>query len=167
MVDKYGAATLGPALARAWLGYHRRVQASLAAEGFADQGFPDGPILRLCQEPGVTVTELGRELGISRQGASKFVAGLVERGYVSLEPSPSDRREKIVRPTAHARARVAAAVTARRALDREIAAELGEESLAAVRALAGLLTDPAAPPLRDLWREQHPRRAALLDPGDG
>src|SRR5579859_2359945 len=134
MVDNTaeGKGTLGPSLARAWLGYHRRVQARLAAAGFAEQSFPDGPVLRLCKDPEMTVTELGRELGITRQGASKLAAGLRERGYVTLEPSPADRREKIVRPTQHARDRVAAAARARREVDREIRDQLGADAFAAI-----------------------------------
>ena len=51
----------------------------------------------------MTVTQLGRELGITRQGASKLVASLRERGYIALESSAADGREKAVRPTQRAR----------------------------------------------------------------
>lgn len=165
MVDKVPARTLGPALARAWIGYHRRVQTKLAEAGFADQNFPDGPILRLCRDPDVTVTQLGRDLGITRQGASKLVTSLRERGYVTLEPSPADGREKFVQPTAQARARVAAAVRARREVDEEIRDQLGDDAFEAIRALAELLTDPTALPLREMWRERNygGRRAGLSD----
>jgi len=50
----------------------------------------------------VTISEIGRDLGITRQGASKIVGGLRDRGYVTLSPSPTDGREKIVTLTAHA-----------------------------------------------------------------
>src|ERR1700710_1706847 len=41
---------------------------------------------------GVTVGELGRRLGVSKQAAGKTVAGLVQAGYVTRSRHPDDGR---------------------------------------------------------------------------
>ena len=88
---------LGPALRRAWIGYQRRLDRAMADAGFDERRFPDGRVLRLCSEPaGSTISNIGRELGMTRQGASKLVSHLQDRGYVSVADSATSRREKAV-----------------------------------------------------------------------
>ncbi len=77
----------------------------MAEAGFGDRGFPDGRVLSICSKVAdVTISSIGRELGITRQGASKLVASLRARGYVTLRPSGADAREKFVVLTPRARA---------------------------------------------------------------
>ena len=53
--------------------------------GFGERRFPDGRVLRLCSpEAGSTISGIGRELGITRQGATKVVTHLRESGYVRV-----------------------------------------------------------------------------------
>ena len=88
---------LGGTLGMAWVGYRRLLDAEMAEAGFGDRRFPDGRVLRICADVGdATISHVARELGITRQGASKIVADLMEREYVTLRPSPSNGREKIV-----------------------------------------------------------------------
>jgi DNA-binding MarR family transcriptional regulator len=120
---------LGDALHRAWAGYRRRVDEELAAAGFRDRSSPDGRVLRLCcGATPVTISEIGRELGITRQGASKIVAGLRDRGYVTLSPSPTDGREKIVTLTAHARSYLGARHAAAERIEARLRRELGDQA---------------------------------------
>src|SRR5580700_10082906 len=92
---------LGPALRRAWIGYQLRLDEAMAAAGFGERRFPDGRVLRLCSNPaGSTISAIGREIGITRQGAAKVVAHLSDRGYVSVADSASSGREKSVTVTA-------------------------------------------------------------------
>ena len=136
-----GPVPLGDALHRAWAGYRRRVDEELAAAGFRDRSSPpDGRVLRLCSGAApVTISELGRELGITRQGASKIVAGLRDRGYVTLSPSPTDRREKIVTLTAHARAYLRARHAAVRRLEARLRRELGDQAFDGLHGLLAAL----------------------------
>ncbi|HVA09943.1 MAG TPA: helix-turn-helix domain-containing protein, partial [Acidimicrobiales bacterium] len=88
---------LGAALRRAWLGYQLRVDRAMAEAGFGERKFPDGRVLRVCSvEGGSTIAAIGRELGITRQGASKVVAHLRDRGYVLVADSTTSKREKSV-----------------------------------------------------------------------
>lgn len=61
---------------------------------------------------GISVTELGERVGMSKQGCGQFVTGLVESGHLRTEPEPSDRRVRWVRRTAKGD-RTLAAVTKR------------------------------------------------------
>jgi DNA-binding MarR family transcriptional regulator len=85
---------LGPALRRAWVAYQRRLDEAMAAAGFEDRGFPDGRVLRMCRrDAALTISQIGRELGITRQAAGKAVGSMRDRGYVSVDPSPTSGRE--------------------------------------------------------------------------
>ena len=88
---------LGAALRRAWLGYQHRLDRAMAEAGFDERRFPDGRVLRVCSgEAGSTISAIGRELGITRQGATKVVAHLHDRGYVEVADSMTSKREKSV-----------------------------------------------------------------------
>ena len=131
---------LGAALRRAWVGYQLRLDEEMAAAGFADRGFPDGRVLRICSGPAeTTVSHIGRELGITRQGASKIVAGLRDRRYVTLRPSVTDGREKIVILTPRAIDYLAAQRKAAHTIERRLRTELGPEALTTLYRLVGAL----------------------------
>jgi DNA-binding MarR family transcriptional regulator len=135
-------ASLGGALRQAWVGYRRQLDHELAVAGFGDRGYPDGRVLSLCTGASeVTISQIGRELGITRQGASKIVAGLRDRGYVTLSPSPTDGREKIVKPTRRAVAFLAAQRDAAARIEARIRGELGDGPLEALNQLLGVLGD--------------------------
>ena len=92
------SAGLGPALRRAWLGYQLRLDAAMADAGFGERRFPDGRVLRLCSgQAGSTISAIGRELGITRQGASKVVGQLRDRGYVAVADSADQQEGKVGR----------------------------------------------------------------------
>lgn len=133
---------LGPALRRAWIGYQRRLDRAMADAGFDERRFPDGRVLRLCSDPtGSTISNVGRELGITRQGAGKVVSHLHDRGYVSVADSPTSGREKAVTLTALGTQYLAAQGDAVRTIERQLRQELGEEPLAALHRLVDVL-DP-------------------------
>ena len=135
-----GPVPLGDALHRAWTGYRRPVDEELAAGGFLDRSAPDRRVLRLCSgsEP-VTISEIGRDLGITRQGASKIVGGLRDRGYVTLSPSPTDGREKIVMLTPHALAYLSAQRVAGQRIEAQLRRELGDQAFDTLQRLLEVL----------------------------
>lgn len=143
-------ARLGAALRQAWVGYRRQLDQELAAAGFGDRGFPDGRVLRLVGAASdVTISHIGRELGITRQGASKIVASLRDRGYVTLSPSPTDGREKIVRPTRRAVEFLAAQRDAARRIEARIRSEMGPEAFDGLHRLLDVLVTEDEPGLAD------------------
>jgi DNA-binding MarR family transcriptional regulator len=111
----------------------------MAEAGFGERRFPDGRVLRICAEAGSTISAIGRELGITRQGAGKTVAELSDRGFVAVADSTTSKREKSVVLTplgvdylAHQRA-------AARAIENELRAELGDAALSALHSLLAAL----------------------------
>lgn len=141
---------LGASLRRAWVGYRRRLDAELAAAGFGDHRFPDGRVLRFCARTGeTTIAQIGRELGISRQGAGKVVAGLRDDGYVTLSASATSGREKVVRLTSRATDYLAAHRRAARTIERDLRAEVGVDSIDALYRLLDALGGDEQPRLRD------------------
>jgi DNA-binding MarR family transcriptional regulator len=121
---------LGYALLAAWRGHRRRMDEELAALGFTDHRFADRSVLRMCAGPeDTTISQIGRGLGITRQGASKIVAGLSRRGYVTVTASPTSGREKIVRLTGRGAEYRAALRQAAETIERELRSEVGSEEL--------------------------------------
>jgi DNA-binding MarR family transcriptional regulator len=147
-------ARLGGALRQAWAGYRRQLDQELAAAGFGDRGFPDGRVLQLCSGVSdVTISQIGRELGITRQGASKIVASLRDHGYVTLSPSPTDGREKIVKPTRHAVAFLAAQREAAARIEARLRTELGPGPWDALYRLLDALGAEDQPRLAEYLRD--------------
>jgi DNA-binding MarR family transcriptional regulator len=146
-------AHLGPALRRAWIGYQRRLDDEMAAAGFGERGFPDGRVLRMCRAAPTTTAQIGRELGITRQGASKVVARLQERGYVQLQPSPTSAREKTVSITPRAIAYLDTQRNAARRIERRLRRELGDAAFDALASLLDALGGADQPPMRDDLRQ--------------
>ena len=131
---------LGPALRRAWLGYQLRLDGAMAEAGFGERSFPDGRVLRLCAgEGGSTISGIGREIGITRQGAAKVVAHLRDRGYVVVADSTASRREKSVALTPMGVDYLAQQRAAARAIEEDLRNELGEATFGALGALLGAL----------------------------
>jgi len=130
------------------VGYRRRLDEELAAAGFDDHGFPDGRVLRICSRTeDATVSLIGRELGITRQGASKIVASLRGRRYVKLVPSASDGREKIVKLTARAVDLLEAQRKVARGIERRLRKEVGDESFDSLYVLLEALGGDEQPPM--------------------
>jgi len=126
----------------------------LAAAGFGERRFPDGRVLRICSRSAeATISQIGRELGITRQGASKIIANLRDRQYVTLTPSAEDGREKIVTLTPRAVEYLAAQRKAARAIERQLRVEIGAEAFDSLHLLLEALGGDEQPRMRDYLRK--------------
>ena len=130
---------LGPALRRAWLGYQHRLDTAMADAGFGERRFPDGRVLRLCSDPGSTISAIGREIGITRQGAGKVVSRLQNRGYVVVEDSSTSGREKSVILTELGADYLREHRAAARAIDEQLRAQLGDSAFSSLSTLIDAL----------------------------
>jgi DNA-binding MarR family transcriptional regulator len=145
---------LGAALRRAWVGYQRRLDEQMAAAGFDDRKFPDGRVLRICaRSTEMTASQIGRELGISRQGAAKVVGDLRGRGYVEVVASATSGREKIVSLTPRAVDYLAAQRKAARAIERQLRAQIGVEGFEGLARLLDALSGDDQPRMSDYLRD--------------
>jgi DNA-binding MarR family transcriptional regulator len=144
---------LGAVLRQAWVGYRRRLDEELTAAGFGDHGFPDGRVLRICARSELpTIAHIGRELGISRQGAGKIVASLRERGYLTVSASTTNGREKVVALTPRAHEYLAAHRKASRRIEARLRRELGSDAFDGLLRIHAALDGDEQPALRDYLR---------------
>ncbi len=144
-------AGLGGSLRQAWVGYQRLLDVEMEAAGFGDRGFPDGRVLRMCSVPSaLTISEIGRQLGITRQGAGKAVNKLVDRKLVTVRSSRSSGREKVVALTPRAIEYLAAQRRAARAIERRLRAAIGGDAFDASRRLLDALGEGADLGLREI-----------------
>ena len=125
----------------------------MAASGVSRRSFPDGRVLHICaRSSDTTISDIGRELGITRQGASKVVRVLRDQGFVKLQNSPADGREKLVTLTRTATAYLAAQRNAASTLERRLKAEVGDEAIEALYELLERLGGNDTPRLRSFLR---------------
>lgn len=73
--------------------------AELAARGYDDFRPTHEFAMRAIIAGADSTSDVGRRLSVSKQAAAKTVAVLVERGYVSSDPDPSDARRKRLQVT--------------------------------------------------------------------
>ncbi|MEV6412680.1 MarR family winged helix-turn-helix transcriptional regulator [Kribbella sp. NPDC051718] len=111
------------------------LQRRLSADGFEDSRFADGVVFQHLVTAPVTISTLAELLGVTQQAASKSVADLQARGYLSRHPDPADARAKLVTLTARGNAIIAAARKHRAAIDAELQAALGADRIEAARLL--------------------------------
>ena len=102
----------------------------------ADLGHPDlrpahGIAMQMISRGG-SITDLGRRLGVSKQAASKTVAGLEKLGYVQRKASIRDQRQVVVSLTARGVEALTLSGDILNQLRDEWAAEIGEDDMALV-----------------------------------
>ena len=121
----------------------------MAESGFGERRLPDGRVLRLCSgQAGSTISAIGRELGITRQGASKVVEHLSDCGYVTVSDSATSGREKSVTLTPRGIEYLGVQHAAAREIERELQATLGGEGFAGLLALLNALDPGDLPRMR-------------------
>jgi DNA-binding MarR family transcriptional regulator len=76
-----------------------RLHEELARQGYPEARPSHGFAMQAIGTTGVTASELGRRLGVSKQAAGKTVDRLVRLGYVERVAAESDARAKLVRLT--------------------------------------------------------------------
>lgn len=85
--------------------------------------------------------QLVRELRISKQAAGQLVDALVMRGYLERAVDEADRRRLTVTLTERGRAAAEAQTEARRRIDAELLAAVGEDDLNRTRRTLAVLCD--------------------------
>jgi DNA-binding MarR family transcriptional regulator len=121
----------------------------------AERGHPDarplhGFALQAIGADGVTTSELGRRLGVSKQGAAKTATGLERIGYIAREADPNDARAMLLKPTARGIEMLSLSAEIFDRLRAEWAAELGAKRLAALEEDLREIVVPSGTKLGDL-----------------
>src|SRR5664279_4912031 len=89
-----------------------------------------GVLMHMKDQP-ITTSELAKRRKVSLQSASVLVQGLVERGWLTREPDPNDRRQSLLQVTPEGLAQAQATQEQVINLIAEIFGELSSEELAA------------------------------------
>jgi DNA-binding MarR family transcriptional regulator len=121
----------------------------------ADAGHPGarpvhGFALQAVGRDGVTVSELGRRLGVSKQAAAKTVTSLEALGYVQRVAHPEDQRAALVTRAARGDEMLALSAQIFGRIRADIARRLGERQLDALEAALGSIASERNPKLGDL-----------------
>lgn len=90
---------LGTLLAAAHQRLATQLDTSLGAAGFDDLRSSHAAIFMAIDGEGSRLTEVAHRVKMTKQAAGELVAHLVERGYLTVTPDPSDRRAKIIQFT--------------------------------------------------------------------
>ena len=88
---------------------------------------------------GLPLSQLVKELAVSKQSAGQLVDTLVLRGYLDRAPDPEDRRKISITLTPRGHAAAAAQAAARERVDAALAARVGADCVAAMRKGLGVL----------------------------
>lgn len=86
-------------------------------------------ILDAIEERPSTIAQIARHRGMARQGVQRVADLLVRDGLASYEPSPGDRRTKLLRPTARGQEALRTISKAQKAWADSLGAEIGEGRL--------------------------------------
>jgi DNA-binding MarR family transcriptional regulator len=88
---------------------------------------------------GVPLSQLVKELGVSKQAAGQLVDTLVLRGYLNRTVDQDDRRKISITLTPRGRAAAAAQAAARERVDAELQERVGTECVRHMRKALGAL----------------------------
>lgn len=121
----------------------------------ADAGHPrarpiHGFALQAVGRDGVTVSELGRRLGVTKQAAAKTVANLETLGYIHRVPHPEDQRAALIKRAARGDQMLALSAQIFGRIHAEIAERLGEAQLEALEAALKAIASEGSAKLGDL-----------------
>lgn len=82
----------------AWLSMRSALAQALDEHGLSVQQY--GTLICVRKDPGLTVADVGRMVGTTRQSANELITGMEAAGLVERRPNPKDRRTQQVHLTA-------------------------------------------------------------------
>src|SRR4030088_3742510 len=97
--DENDEVMIGALVSIVWLELRQRVNAALAAEGFADYRPTHESVFQWLGPNGDRVSDLAQHAGMTRQAMAELVDYLEATGYVERIPDPSDGRAVLVQRT--------------------------------------------------------------------
>lgn len=126
------------------------LHARLADAGHGQARPLHGFALQAIGPDGVTLSELGRRLGVSKQAAAKTVAGLEDAGYAERVPHPRDQRAVLIRRSAAGTEMLTLSAHFFGEIRADLARQLGSARLAELEAALVTLDRERRPRLGDL-----------------
>ena len=119
---------IGALLRQAWQRVRERIYRGVLQDGYADLNPAHVSLFRYEGLDGRRPTQLAESMQITKQSVNDLLRYLEHRGYLKSRPDLRDKRARLVHLTSRGK-RLDAAVRAHAAAaERELAAELGQES---------------------------------------
>lgn len=125
------------------------IQRGVAERGFDDVRPAHGFAFVRISSGDATVADVAAHLGVTKQAASQLVEQLVQRGYVTREPDPRDRRARLLALTARGWECTRAAELAAAETTAGWERQLGAQDMAALHAALQAVVVPGT--LRPAW----------------
>ncbi|MBG0740108.1 winged helix-turn-helix transcriptional regulator [Paeniglutamicibacter antarcticus] len=124
----------------------RQVHAIFATEDWNGLRQSHFRVISSVPEHGVTITELGERVGMTKQGCGQFVAQLVRTGHLTSDRDPSDRRVRLVHRTPLGQQVIDAVLARNLRIEQDWAGRVGQERY---RTFRGVLEELALGSLPD------------------
>lgn len=115
----------------AWLSMRTVVAEALAEHGLSVAQF--ATLMKLDEEPGMTVADVARTMSSARQSANQLLAGMERSGLIERRPHPRDRRAQQTFITDAGRERLHAAIPAVQAVEADLEKSFSARERDAVR----------------------------------
>jgi DNA-binding MarR family transcriptional regulator len=127
------------------------LHAELAEHGHGQARPIHGFALQAIGPDGITVSELGRRLGVTKQAAAKTAAGLEQIGYITRRPSADDGRATVLARTPRGEQMLDLSAAIFEQLRQDWVRRLGAEQVQAIEdGLAAIVTSGGGTKIGDL-----------------
>ncbi|WP_018684162.1 MarR family winged helix-turn-helix transcriptional regulator [Actinokineospora enzanensis] len=136
--DQVNPGSLAFVVRRVWLAMRTAIGAELAEFGLSTPQY--ATLMMAASRPGMSVADIAREVGSTRQAANEMLVGLERENLIERHPHPNDRRVHQIHVTAAGRTRLADAGVAVARREAELEAGFSPEQLGLVH--GWLLTIP-------------------------
>lgn len=122
----------------------RELQERIKAAGFTDQRMAHNAVFAHIPPEGITLAELSRRAGITKQAMSELVLDLEAKGYLTRRPDAHDKRTKLIELSERGWAAMGAALAAFEEMERVLEQRLGASRLQSLRHTLEILAEDAA-----------------------
>lgn len=104
----------------------REIRATFAAEDWSGLRMSHFRVVTSVPPAGISITDLGDRVGMTKQGCGQFVTQLVDSGHLRIDPDPDDRRIRLVTRTDLGRRTIAAFTSRNLRIEQGWAEQVGE-----------------------------------------
>jgi DNA-binding MarR family transcriptional regulator len=122
-------------LQRLWTLFGESYEQGMAETRYSDQRVSSGQVFGYIEDAGLTVTELARRAGMSKQSMAELVDRLHASGYLRRVPDPHDRRAKLIMTTDKGERQIETSRAVVRTIEAEWARGLGKKRFQQLKAM--------------------------------
>jgi DNA-binding MarR family transcriptional regulator len=119
----------------------RELHERIKAAGFTDQRMAHNAVFAHIPPEGITLAELARRAGITKQAMSELVLDLEAKGYLTRRPDEHDKRTKLIELSDRGWAAMSAALAAFEEMERGLEERLGASRLRSLRHTLEILAE--------------------------